>query len=352
MQNNPEQMLNTSIDLSKTAMDLVRQAVDGNLGQELPNAQDILSVHGKIAEFISAVNPEGAPFINPSEILAQSNAIEAKEFLQQQLKKPLGPDHINTLEQLKIELENITHAHMINSFLDENESFNMANMPPEMLMAQQGGQQIGVMHPAAHLSQSQLNEQYAMDVMNQQQMAQLNQIPIDQAALMAQSYVPSELQSQTDVPMADQANVSGLIQQNSTEMTQEQSVFGFYLAIRLETDSTFSFFLRHRTQQANFANRNLHLDMFNGNKMVTNQVGEHMNMQMMQNDTFPAAHFQQQPHIPEGYMSVQQQLQQPQQMMKNDPVDNVINDDSIFLLLIKENKDSNSFFFLPSFSKI
>lgn len=85
---------------------------------------------GKIAEFISAVQPEGAPFINPTDIISQSNAMEAKEFIQQQLKKPLGPDHINTLEQLKIELENITHVHMMNKLLNENDAGQLS--PGEM----------------------------------------------------------------------------------------------------------------------------------------------------------------------------------------------------------------------------
>lgn len=101
--------------------------------QITPHPPPVLNVptqiSGKIAEFISAVKPEGAPFINPTDIISQTNAMEAKEFIQQQLKKPLGPDHINTLEQLKIELENITHVHMMNKLLAENET---AQLSPEM----------------------------------------------------------------------------------------------------------------------------------------------------------------------------------------------------------------------------
>lgn len=87
---------------------------------------------GRIAEFISAVNSDGAALINTTEMLAQSNTMDPKEFLQQQLKKPLGPDHINTLEQLKIELENITHAHMINTILVDNDT----QFPADMLVNQ------------------------------------------------------------------------------------------------------------------------------------------------------------------------------------------------------------------------
>lgn len=79
-------------------------------------------VSGRIAELISAVNSDGRGLINTDEMLAQSNIIDPKEFLQQQLKKTIGPDHINSLEQLKIELENITHAHMINTIFVDNEA--------------------------------------------------------------------------------------------------------------------------------------------------------------------------------------------------------------------------------------
>lgn len=105
------------------------------------NPSNVLNVptqiSGKIAEFISAVNPEGAPFINPTDNISQTNALEAKEFIQQQLKKPLGPDHINTLEQLKIELENITHVHMMTKFLAENEGNATVQLSPDMAMGQQ-----------------------------------------------------------------------------------------------------------------------------------------------------------------------------------------------------------------------
>lgn len=87
---------------------------------------------GRIAEFISSVNSDADALLNTTEMLAQSNTLDTKEFLQQQLKKPLGPDHINTLEQLKIELENITHAHMINSILVGND----AQFPPDMMINQ------------------------------------------------------------------------------------------------------------------------------------------------------------------------------------------------------------------------
>lgn len=79
-------------------------------------------VSGRIAELISAVNSDGRRLINTDEMLAQSNIIDPKEFLQQQLKKTIGLDHINSLEQLKIELENITHAHMINTIFVDNEA--------------------------------------------------------------------------------------------------------------------------------------------------------------------------------------------------------------------------------------
>lgn len=98
------------------------------LNQPILNVPTQLS--GKIAEFIAVVQPEGAPFINPTDIISQTNAMEAKEFIQQQLKKPLGPDHINTLEQLKIELENITHVHMMNKLLAENDAGQLS--PGEM----------------------------------------------------------------------------------------------------------------------------------------------------------------------------------------------------------------------------
>lgn len=103
-------------------------------GQHVWQPVNVLNVpkqlSGKIAEFISAVNPEGAPVINPTDNISQTNAMEAKEFIQQQLKKPLGPDHINTLEQLKIELENITHVHMMSAQSAEgNLSFSTFSFP-------------------------------------------------------------------------------------------------------------------------------------------------------------------------------------------------------------------------------
>lgn len=122
--------------------DLGKQVIEAtNSGQQLMTTSNVLNVptqlSGKIAEFISAVNPEGAPFINPTDIISQTNAMEAKEFIQQQLKKPLGPDHINTLEQLKIELENITHVHMMTKFLAENEGSANVQLSPDMAMGQQ-----------------------------------------------------------------------------------------------------------------------------------------------------------------------------------------------------------------------
>lgn len=143
----PFQQTYGHIDINQTAIDFVKHVVDANLGEEIANASEILTVHphltGKIAEFISAVNPDGAQFMNTTEMLSQSNAIDAKEFIQQQLlKKPLGPDHINTLEQLKIELENITHVHMMNKYLAETEDSSATvtsagQLSPEMTMNQQ-----------------------------------------------------------------------------------------------------------------------------------------------------------------------------------------------------------------------
>lgn len=145
--NDPNQQpFPNAIDINQTAINFVKQVVDENLGNEIASASAILSIHphlsGKIAEFISAVNPDGTQFINPTEILSQSNAMEAKEYIQQQLKKPLGPDHINTLEQLKIELENITHVHMLNKYLadadDSSNSFmGMGQLSPDMTFNQQ-----------------------------------------------------------------------------------------------------------------------------------------------------------------------------------------------------------------------
>lgn len=145
--NDPNQQpFQHAIDINQTAINFVKQVVDENLGNEIASASAILSVHphlsGKIAEFISAVNPDGTQFINPTKILSQSNAMEAKEYIQQQLKKPLGPDHINTLEQLKIELENITHVHMLNKYLadvdDTSNSFmGMGQLSPDMTFNQQ-----------------------------------------------------------------------------------------------------------------------------------------------------------------------------------------------------------------------
>lgn len=141
-----QQPFQNAIDINQTALNFVKQVVDENLGNEIAHASAILSVHphlsGKIAEFITAVNPDGTQFINPTEILSQSNAMEAKEYIQQQLKKPLGPDHINTLEQLKIELENITHVHMLNKYLadvdDTSNSFmGMGQLSPDMTFNQQ-----------------------------------------------------------------------------------------------------------------------------------------------------------------------------------------------------------------------
>lgn len=121
-------------------MPVANQPINPNPTQQIMHMSNVLNVptqlSGKIAEFISAVNPEDAPFINPTDNISQSNAMEAKEFIQQQLKKPLGPDHINTLEQLKIELENITHVHMMTKFMAENEG-SSSQLSPEMNVNQQ-----------------------------------------------------------------------------------------------------------------------------------------------------------------------------------------------------------------------
>lgn len=132
----PPAITHEQLMAQQMVMEIERQRLGENVN--LINASEILSVNpqlsGKIAEFMSSVQAEnGAPFINPAEILTQTHT--AKEFIQQQLKKPLGPDHINTLEQLKIELEHITHGHM---------AFNMANvtqLSPEMGLQQQFDQQ-------------------------------------------------------------------------------------------------------------------------------------------------------------------------------------------------------------------
>lgn len=133
------------VDMSQTVLNVNEQRVNSNMQQQQQqqhflNTSNVLNVpiqlSGKIAEFISAVNPEDAPFINPTDNISQTNAMEAKEFIQQQLKKPLGPDHINTLEQLKIELENITHVHMMTKILAENES-GSSQLSPEMNAGQQ-----------------------------------------------------------------------------------------------------------------------------------------------------------------------------------------------------------------------
>lgn len=132
----PLAMTHEQMMAQQMVMEIERQRLGENIN--IMNASEILSVNpqlsGKIAEFMSSVQAEnGAPFINPAEILTQTHT--AKEFIQQQLKKPLGPDHINTLEQLKIELEHITHGHM---------AFNMANvtqLSPEIVLQQQIDQQ-------------------------------------------------------------------------------------------------------------------------------------------------------------------------------------------------------------------
>lgn len=132
-----QQQLQISTDMNQqTVIDLSKQMINTNsTEQPYMNASNVLNVptqlSGKIAEFIEAVQPEGAPFINPTDIISQSNAMETKEFIQQQLKKPLGPDHINTLEQLKIELENITHVHMMTKFLSENDG-SSSQLSPDM----------------------------------------------------------------------------------------------------------------------------------------------------------------------------------------------------------------------------
>lgn len=137
----PEQQ-QSGVDSNQLSTNISKRVVTTtDNGQHFMNPSNVLNVptqiSGKIAEFISAVNPEGAPFINPTDNISQTNALEAKEFIQQQLKKPLGPDHINTLEQLKIELENITHVHMMTKFLAENEGNATVQLSPDMVMGQQ-----------------------------------------------------------------------------------------------------------------------------------------------------------------------------------------------------------------------
>lgn len=151
---------------------------------------------GKIAEFMSTVQAENgtAPFTNPTELLTQSHT--AKEFIQQQLKKPLGPDHINTLEQLKIELENITHGHM---------AFNPNQISPEMVMHQQMQQDMQPMIDVGGGQMINVNEYY-----RQQQQQQIQQQQQQQ-----------RLQSIPNEQYTDQ-NTRNLSQQNSLENAPDQ----------------------------------------------------------------------------------------------------------------------------------
>lgn len=65
--------------------------------------------------------------VDPNNTLQQANSATTP-----QNSKPLGPEHINTLEQLKIGLENITHAHVTTKPKETSAQelpMNSANMP-------------------------------------------------------------------------------------------------------------------------------------------------------------------------------------------------------------------------------
>lgn len=68
------------------------------------------SVTGVVTPDTGALQPEVG---TPTE--GQIEAIVAALGTEPQANKVVGPEHINTLEQLKIGLENITHAHVMNA---------------------------------------------------------------------------------------------------------------------------------------------------------------------------------------------------------------------------------------------
>lgn len=200
-----------------------QRQIETNISQ-MTSTSSILSVDpklsGKIAEFMSSVQSDGGtPFINPTEILAQTNTLDAKEFIQQQLKKPLGPDHINTLEQLKIELENITHAHMMTKFFAESETFNMVNaahLSPEMILQHQ------VDANDFYQSQGQpIHDPFVFEQNNLQLQQQQQQLL--QSQLNPENSLPFVTEPMTNVnePYLH-SEVKKLSQQSSIENTQEQ----------------------------------------------------------------------------------------------------------------------------------
>lgn len=187
----PIQIQTGNVIIPETTMPTI--PVNFNAAHLIANAPAMFAANpqlsGEIAQLMSTVQAQsGNTSITPNEILSQSQP--ATEFLQQHLKKPL--DHINTLEQLKIELENITHGHMI---------FNLPNpnqISPEMLMQQQMEQiPVGMIDSNGQLT----NEYY------QQQMAQ------QQNALAMN---PSDVH-------VDHAT-RNLSQQNSLETVQDQAL--------------------------------------------------------------------------------------------------------------------------------
>lgn len=196
----PNAMVNAEVPFETIApSNVVNQPNVVNLSSELAAASNILNVDpalsGKIAEFITSVNP---PF-NATEILGQPNSIAAKE-LQEQLKKQIGPDHINTLEQLKIELENITHAHMITKLLADNDI--AVQLTPEMIMRQ-------------HLDQQQLHpghEQYMLEVA-QQQHHQMMHNQMHPGAVHDMSTMSEPLAEINNQHLLQQANVENMSDQ-------------------------------------------------------------------------------------------------------------------------------------------
>lgn len=61
-----------------------------------------------VLNYVVDPNGEGISVYDPNNANLQNNPVATTP----QNPKPLGPEHINTLEQLKIGLENITHAHV------------------------------------------------------------------------------------------------------------------------------------------------------------------------------------------------------------------------------------------------
>lgn len=95
---------NHAVVQSPTAVLTIEQQVQ-YIGSSLANQPSAIYV-------VDPASGEGLP-VDPNNALQQANAATTP-----QTAKPLGPEHINTLEQLKIGLENITHAHVVTKAKD------------------------------------------------------------------------------------------------------------------------------------------------------------------------------------------------------------------------------------------